>query len=50
MIGDSEEVCGKELSGMYASNLKKHLEVHKEAFTNFQKEEEEKSTCNLMTK
>ena len=40
---EKEEICGKELSGVYSSNMKKHLKIHhKAAFEKFEEEEGER--------
>ena len=45
---EEEVICGKKLSGMYASNMKKHLKLqHKEAFKKFEEEENERSKSNV---
>ena len=37
---EKEVTCGKELSGVYSSNMKKHLKMHhKAAFQKFEQEE-----------
>ena len=45
---EEEVICGKKLSGMYASNMKKHLKLqHKEAFKKFEEEENERSKSSV---
>ena len=40
---EKQVTCGKELSGVYSSNMKKHLKMHhREAFQKFEKEEGER--------
>ena len=48
---EKEVICGKELSGVYSSNMKKHLKMHhKEAFQKFEKEEGERKEAESSMK
>ena len=48
---EKEVTCGKELSGVYSSNMKKHLKMHhREAFQKFEKEEGERKKAESSMK
>ena len=45
---EKEVTCGKELRGVYSSNIKKHLKMHhKAAFQTFKQEEGERKYCRV---
>ena len=46
--GAEPVICGKELKGSYASNMKKHLkQKHKEAFTKLEQEEQKRQRTEV---
>ena len=48
---EKEVTCGKELSGFYSSNMKKHLRMHhKAAFQKFEQQEGERKKAESSVK